>query len=271
MRDKTHLPRPIPLRGAPASRSFGLVALVAAAALAVAACGGSSGPHVASLPASNAPASTAGATTSQARATTSKHGNSSTTRSAKGNPTALLDEWATCMQSHGDPNQAAPTVDAYGVINVTIPSGAAQTLSGEVHAGVDPCNHYMAAAQTALRAANPVGSPPDQAEQIKYVNCLRANGYPTFPYPQGNQTNFNGTGIDPTSPAFVNGKANQTCGKQIGAPSWWTNGTGPPGDVVVGSAGIGPNGPVNGAAPNRPRQAPGGNGSGATTPVHPGG
>jgi hypothetical protein len=175
------------------------------------------------------------------------------------------------MQSHGDPNQAAPTVDAYGVINVTIPSGASEGLSGEVHAGADPCNHYMAAAQTALRAANPAGRPPDQAEQIKYANCLRANGYPTFPYPQGSQTNFNGTGIDPTSPAFVNGKANQTCGKQISAPSWWTNGTGPPGDVVVSSAGIGPNGPPNSAVPNRPRRVPGGNGAGGATSVRPGG
>jgi hypothetical protein len=269
MRHRTHLPRPISPRRAPAIRGLGLAALVAAAALALAACSGSTGPQVASLPASNTVASNTGTTASSTRATTGK--SSSATRSAKGDPTALLDEWATCMQSHGDPNQAAPTVDAYGVINVTIPSGASETLSGEVHAGADPCNHYIAAAQTALRAANPVGSAPDQTEQIKWVNCLRANGYPRFPYPQGNQTNFNGTGIDPTSPAFVNGKANQTCGKQIGAPSWWTNGTGPPGDVVVSSAGIGPNGPAPGALPNRSRPAPGGNGPGGATPVQPGG
>jgi hypothetical protein len=270
MRHSTHLPRPISPRRAPAIRGLGLAALVAAAALALAACGGSSGPQVASLPASNTGASTTGTTASSTRAT-SKHDKSSANESAKGNPTALLDEWATCMQSHGDPTQAAPTVDADGVINVTIPNGASEALSGEVHDGADPCNHYMAAAQTALRAANPVGSPPDQTEQIKWVNCLRANGYPTFPYPQGTQTNFNGTGIDPTSPAFVNGKANQTCGKQIGAPSWWTDGTGPPGDVVVSSAGIGPNGPAPGALPNRSRPAPGANGPGSGTPVQPGG
>lgn len=269
MRHRTHLPRLISRRRAPAIKGLGLAALVAAAALALVACGGSSGPRVASLPASNTGASTTGATTSQAQPT-SKHGSSSATGSAKGNPTALLDEWASCMQSHGDPNQAAPTVDAYGVINVTIPAGAAEQLSGEVHAGAGPCNRYMAAAQAALRAANPVGPPPDQAEQIKWVKCLRANGYPTFPYPQGNQTNFNGTGIDPTSPAFLNGKANQMCGKQIGAPSWWTNGTGPPGDVVV-SSGIGPNGPAPGASPSRSRPAQGGSGPGRATPVQPGG
>jgi hypothetical protein len=264
MRHRTHLRRPISRRRAPAISCLGLAALVAAAAFALVACGGSSGPRVASLPASNT-----GATASSTRATTGK--SFSASRSAKGNPTALMDEWATCMQSHGDPSQAAPTIDAYGVINVTIPADAAEQLSGEVHAGADPCNRYMAAAQAALRAANPVGSPPDQTEQIKWVNCLRANGYPTFPYPQGDQTSFNGTGIDPTSPAFLKGKANQTCGKQIGAPSWWTNGTGPPGDVVVSSPGIGPNGPAPGALPNRSRPVQGGGGPGRATPVQPGG
>jgi hypothetical protein len=29
---------------------------------------------------------------------------------AKGNPTRLVDEWATCMRSHGDPNQVDPTI-----------------------------------------------------------------------------------------------------------------------------------------------------------------
>ena len=269
MRDRAHPTQLTSRQGAPVIMSLGLVALVVAAALALAACGGSSGPRVASLPASDAGAITAGATASSTQATTGKR--SSATRSAKGNPTALLVEWATCMQSHGDPNQAAPTVDAYGVINVTIPSGAPETMSGEVHAGADPCNRYMAAAQAALRAANPVGRQPDQAEQIKYVSCMRANGFPTFPYPQGDRSNFNGTGIDPTSPAFVNGKANQQCGKQIGAPSWWTNGTGPPGDVSVRSAGIGLNGTAPGALRGRSRPAQGGSGAGGATPVQPGG
>ena len=91
-----------------------------------------------------------------------------------------MGEWATCMQSHGDPNQAVPTIDAYGVINVTIPGSGqlAIELSNEVHFGVDPCNHYMAAAQAALRSANPVAPPPDQTELVKYVNCMRANGVP---------------------------------------------------------------------------------------------
>jgi hypothetical protein len=173
------------------------------------------------------------------------------------------------MQSHGDPNQAAPTIDAYGVINVTIPAGAAEQVSGAVHAGVDPCNRYMAAAQTALRAAHPVAPPPDQTEQVKYVNCMRANGVPNYPYPTGNTSNFNGTGVDPNSPAVM--RVNNLCGRKLNLPAWWIAGTGKPGEVSVSSAGIGPNGPVNGAVPNRPRPVQGGNGAAPTTPVRPGG
>jgi hypothetical protein len=268
MRHSTHLRRLAGRRSAPAIRGPRLAARVAAAALGLAACGGSGGPHVASLPASNARASTSGATTPATRATTSKRDNSSAPKSAKGNPTALMDEWATCMHSHGDPNQADPTVDAYGVINVTIPAGA-EDLSNAVHGGTDPCNQYVAAAQSALRAAHPVAPPPDQAEQVKYVNCMRANGVPNYPYPTGNKGNFNGTGVDPTSPAVV--RVNNLCGRKLNLPAWWIAGTGNPGDVSVSSAGIGPNGPVNGAVPNRPRPAQGGNGAASATPVAPGG
>lgn len=243
-------------------RAGGLAAFAAAAAIGLAACGGSSPPQVASLPASNADAST----TATVRVTSSAAG-SSATASGKGNPTALVDEWASCMRGHGDPNQADPTIDAHGVINVTIPASA-QSLSNEVHAGADPCNHYMAAAQSALRAANPVAPPPDQSEQVKYVNCMRANGVPKYPYPTGNKTNFNGTGVDPNSPFVEN--ANKVCGNKLGLPAWWINGTGPPGDVVV-SSGWGGGPQPDGAAPNRPRSGTGGNGGAGARPATPGG
>ena len=68
---------------------------------------------------------------------------------------------------------------------------------------------------------------------LKYVDCMRANGVPNYPYPTGDKTNFNGTGINTNSPTFV--KANNICGKKIDAPAWWTNGWGPPGDVSLRS------------------------------------
>ena len=45
----------------------------------------------------------------------------STTTLPVGNPTELLDDWAACMQSHGDPDQADPTIDTNNVIHVSSP------------------------------------------------------------------------------------------------------------------------------------------------------
>ena len=130
------------------------------------------------------------------------------------------------------PNQADPTVDAYGVININVPGDGEEAvrLSGEVHSGADPCNQYIAAAQAALRAANPVPPPPDQAELIKYTDCMRANGFPNYPYPTANMT-FQGTGVDPYSPQVEN--VSKRCGTELHLPGWWISGNGPPGDVSV--------------------------------------
>jgi hypothetical protein len=94
----------------------------------------------------------------------------------------------------------------------------------------------VAQAANELKAANPVAPPPDQSELLKYVACMRANGFPNYPYPDGDQTTFNGTGIDPNSPAVV--RAGDLCGKKIGAPTWWINGTPEPGDIEVTTAGV---------------------------------
>src|SRR5580693_5116385 len=86
-------------------RRFGLLASLGAFAVAgLAGCGGSGSPHVASL-------GTSGATTP-----------GSTTTLPKGTPTQLLDEWATCMRANGSPGVADPTIDANGVIHITMPA-----------------------------------------------------------------------------------------------------------------------------------------------------
>lgn len=216
-------------------RPLGRVAVVgAAAAIGLAACsGGHKAPQVASLPTTTTSASAQNTVTGAG----STGDGSSPTTAANNDPTRLVDEWATCMHSHGDPNQAAPTIDSYGVIHVTIPAGA-ESLSNEVHAGADPCNQYMAAAQAALRAANPVAPPPDNSELIKYVECMRSNGVPDYPYPTGNTTSFQGTGVDPNSPQVQN--VNKLCGQKLHLPGWWVAGNGQPGEVSISN--VGPNG-----------------------------
>jgi hypothetical protein len=171
----------------------------------------------------------------------------------KNNAAQSLVAWAACMRNHGDPNQADPTIDTHGVINITIPSDA-ESLSNAVHAGTAPCNEYLAAASSALRAGTSLQA-PDQAELVKFSQCMRANGVPNYPDPgTGGTTNFRGTGVDPNSP-FVQ-RATKVCGTKISAPGWWISGTGPPGDIVVSS---GPAG-VGGRARN--------GGSGAQVPPH---
>jgi hypothetical protein len=213
-------------------RPGALAILVAAAALALAACSsGSSTPQVASLGTSSDP----GTSSSPGTGSGTSGGGTPAAHPASG-PTLLVDQWAACERSHGDPNQADPTIDASGVITIVIPKGAQP--AGDLHERTGTCGEYLAAAQNQLRAANPVASPPDQSEYLKYVACMRANGVPDYPYPTGDQTNFIGTGVDPDSPAVE--RVNQLCGKKIGAPAWWINGTDTPGSIEVHTAGVNP-------------------------------
>jgi hypothetical protein len=223
-------------------RPGALAILAAAAALALAACSGAAAaPQVASLGTSPGTSSGPGTSASipgasipgaSSPGTTSSSGGTRAT--IAGNVTPLLNEWAACERSHGDPDQTDPTVSAGGVIYIYVPKNAQP--AGDLHERTGTCSQYVAEAANELRAANPVAPPPDQAELLKYVACMRANGVPNYPYPDGDQTNFNGTGVDPDSPAVV--RVNDLCGKKIGAPAWWINGTDTPGDIEVRTAGV---------------------------------
>jgi hypothetical protein len=221
------------------SRILAAAAALALAALALAGCSGSgsSAPQVASLGTSSGPGTSTSADPGTSASPETSSGGSSRATIA-GNVTPLLNEWAACERSHGDPDQADPTVSAGGVIYITIPKGAQP--AGDLHERTGTCGQYVAEAANELRAANPVAPPPDQAEYLKYVACMRTNGVPDYPYPDGDQTNFNGTGVDPNSPAVE--RVNDLCGKKLGLPTWWINGTSTPGDIEVHTAGMNPDG-----------------------------
>jgi hypothetical protein len=196
--------------------------LVVSAAIGLVACGGSSPRTVASL------------AKSSVSTTSSETAGGSPGAKLADDPTRLVDEWAACERSHGDPGQADPTIDAHGVINITIPPMGQGGPAGDPHDVTGTCSEYLAAAQRALRAAMPVQDPggvTNPADQLRYVACMRANGVPNYPYPTGNTTNFNGTGVDPTSPSVV--KISIRCGNKLGLPLWWSAGWGPPGDVSL--------------------------------------
>ena len=165
------------------------------AGITLAACGAPNAPGVASL-------GTGGAK------------GSPTTVPAKGHPNELLVQWAACMRRHGDPDQPDPTIDSHDGINIDMPGVNGGSLPNEVHDGTAPCNQFLAAAASALRAGVPNLTPPNQSALVRYAECMRVNGEPNYPDPgTGDKTNLNG--IDMNSPFFK--RANRLCGRQIGA------------------------------------------------------
>lgn len=204
----------------------GLAVAAAMTAIGLTACSGGSAPHVANLGDSGSKAA------------------SSTTTLPKGNPTQLLDEWATCMQANGDPNQTDPTIDANGVIHIDMPPSANASgglgLKTSGGPGSGPCGPYLTAASTALRGGHPLQK-PDPAKLIKYSECMRAHGIADFPDPSNGGMTMSikpGSDLNPRSPAFQT--ASKLCAKNTGVPGFG-GGTPPRGAIAI-SGGNGPGG-----------------------------
>jgi hypothetical protein len=216
-------------------RSGGLAALAAVAALGLAGCGGGPGsPKVASLSTT---------TTTVGRHSNGNTGGGSVATLPTGDATRLLDDWATCMHSHGDPDQADPVIGSDKSIQIWIDiSGINPDLSEEVHGGTAPCNQYLTAAQMALRDGQPFPQPPSEVTEVKFAECMRANGVPNYPNPSGpdgSETKFNGTGIDPNSPHVQN--VDTYCTAKLGIHTAYNSTLGDAGDIQVQSGpGSGP-------------------------------
>jgi hypothetical protein len=237
-------------------RPGGLAVLAAAAAIALAACSGGHGsaPQVASLGTSGA--SNGGNNSSDPGG--NGGGGSSAAAGSKGNATHLVDEWAACMRSHGDPNQADPVINSDSDIEITM-MNVSQQMASQAHDSSGPCGHYLAAASSALRDGQPMPKGPDEAQLLKYAQCMQANGVPKYPDPVPGSTegpSLMNIGMSLTSPVFV--KANNLCAKKTGVPSG--NGPGPAGVVQVSSC----NAP---AGAQCPAGGPGSGGGGGNRPV----
>jgi hypothetical protein len=195
-------------------RRGGLVVLVMGAAMGLAACSGPVSPHVASL------------------GKNIGHGSVTTTTMPARSPTQLLDEWAACMRSHGDPDQVDPTVDATKVIQITLAGN--DGLGGEN--GV--CGSYLSAAETALGGGTSSAS-SSEATALKFAQCMRANGVPTYPDPTGtvNQAIHasSASDLNPANPTFQ--AASTLCTEKTGFVSKFSSGPPQPGSINLNMAG----------------------------------
>jgi hypothetical protein len=226
----------------PHGRLGGLAAIIVLAAIGLTACGSSSTPHVASLPASSTTAS-GGTPVNTSPTATGAHGHRS--RPANGGATALLMQWASCMQAHGDPNQADPTIGADKVIHLTwndaIPGGIYGTnKGGQGNAGPGQyCRTYIDKAETDLQGSQHEQQ-PSPAQLLKFSQCMRANGVPDFPDPSNSGLSFNRAGggdLNPSNPVFQN--ASRLCAKTSGVPGLATGGAPQPGSVEFNGDGTG--------------------------------
>jgi hypothetical protein len=144
--------------------NWGARAAALATAALLAACGQSNGPRVASV--------------GGGRATPSP--------SASANPAQVYAQYAACIRQHGG-NEPDPTVDDVGKPHWQVP------LDNIPLAQKQPC--FPLLQQIAQRPSGP----PDAAMMaagLKFSQCMRAHGVPTFPDPDPQTGNFPGVQRD---------------------------------------------------------------------------
>lgn len=184
-----------------ASRAGMTAAALVAVGLFAAACGGASGPGVASI----------GSTTTTSPALGSAN------PSPFASPTKEYDyalSYAECMRTHGVPNFPDPTQSSRGFsFNPKADSNSP---------------HFSSANNACKRLLPDDGGPPtaaqlaaETAKMLKYSQCMRAHGVPSFPDPiiSPHAFGFRLNGVDPNSPLFQAAqKACASIGDSAGFP-----------------------------------------------------
>jgi hypothetical protein len=141
------------------------------------------------------------------------------------------------MRSHGDPDQADPTITLDKLISIrwnpAIPGGYYGTYKGgQGNSGPGQyCRSYLDAAQAALRGGRPERR-PDPAALERLSECMRANGVPDFPDPTANGDLVlpGGPGRYENDPTFQN--AAKVCDRKTGV-SLPGRGSLPPGTITL--------------------------------------
>jgi hypothetical protein len=103
---------------------------------------------------------------------------------------------------------------AHGVPSFPDPVNGRLMLRTTKGGPLDPSDPHFQAAQQSCKSLAPAGvgsgsDPAQQAQMLKFVDCMRKNGVPKFPDPgaDGRIMFQQGTGVDPNSPAFQSAQA----------------------------------------------------------------
>lgn len=202
------------------ARVVPLLAL-AAVVLGVAACGGSSGPGIASLgKGESSSTASAGEGAGEDSGGGASNGGSSSGGGEAGGAIGGGNEeqmvkYAQCMRSHGVPDFPEPVE---GHIQVHVSPGS----------DLNPQSPQFQHAQQACRSLAPkvTASPAEKAAMqeraLKFSQCMRSHGVPKFPDPTfsggGSQLSISpSSGIDPRSPQFQ--KAQRECQSIMPGPA----------------------------------------------------
>jgi len=193
--------------------------------LGVAACGGGSSPGVANLGKSHHN-SNANNGASGGGSSSSSFGGSSSASNGHNQSQAMMKpvgasatqelRYARCMRANGEPN--FPDPNSQGAFSF----GSAQ--------GIDPGSAQFRAAQSKCGkdlphpSFTPAQQQQDYARLLRYSQCMRSHGVPSYPDPTkgsggGVSLSIGGgphSGLDPNSPIFQH--AQQACSKLPGAP-----------------------------------------------------
>jgi hypothetical protein len=122
-------------------------------------------------------------------------------------PGAQALAYSKCMRSHGVPDFPDPKIN-----------GSSVSMGVGTRGDLNPSNPTFKAAGRACHSLQPAGAnPPAQSAQelatdVKFADCMRSHGYPSFPDPDSRGVFNLPPAINPNSAQF--GSATNACQKQ---------------------------------------------------------
>jgi hypothetical protein len=122
-------------------------------------------------------------------------------------PGAQALAYSKCMRSHGVPDFPDPKIN-----------GSSVSMGVGTRGDLSPSNPTFKAASRACHSLQPAGAnPPAQSAQelatdVKFADCMRSHGYPSFPDPDSRGVFNLPPAINPNSAQF--GSATNACQKQ---------------------------------------------------------